>query len=83
MWVFFVPFLLSEGVCIYNKMYDLFNKRYECRALLDGINPLNTNMTITNRLRITISPRRLHAASSVRFPTSTHSFQTLLPVRKI
>ena len=36
-------------------------------------------MTITNRLRITISPLRLHAASSVRIPTSTHSFRTLLP----
>ena len=32
MWVFFVPFLLSEGVCIYNKMSALFNNRYEGRA---------------------------------------------------
>ena len=53
-----------------------FNSRYEC--FLDGINPLYPNMTITNRLRISISPLRLYAASSVRIPTSTHSFRTLL-----
>ena len=78
MWVFFIPFLLS-GVCIYNKMSALFNNRHECRAFLDGINPLYTNMTITSRLRITISPLRLHATSSVQIPNST-SFQTLLPM---
>ena len=74
----FIPFLLSEGVCIYNKISDLFNDRYECRTFLDGINLLYTNMTTTNRLRITISPLRLHAASAVRIPTSTHSFRFLL-----
>ena len=57
----------------------LFNDRYECRSFLDGITPLYKNMTITNRVKVTISPLRLHAASSVRIPTSTHSFQTLLP----
>ena len=36
-------------------------------------------MNITNRVKITISPLRLHAASSVRIHTSTHSFRTLLP----
>ena len=40
-------------------------------------------MTITNRVKITLSPLRLHAASSVRIPTSTHSFRTLLPTVKI
>ena len=40
-------------------------------------------MTITNRVKITISPLRLHAASSVRIPTSTHSFRTLLPTVRI
>ena len=40
-------------------------------------------MTITNRVKITISPLRLHAASSVRIPTSTHSFRTLLPIVRI
>ena len=64
-------------------MSALFNNRYDCRAFLDGINPLYTNMTITNRLRITISPIRLHAASFVRIPTSTHSCRTLLPTVRI
>ena len=40
-------------------------------------------MTITNRVNITISPLRLHAASSVRIPTSTQSFRTLLPTERI
>ena len=43
--------------------------------------PIHTNMT--NREKITISPLRLHAASSVRIPTSTHSFRTLLPTVRI
>ena len=61
----------------------LFNDRYECHSFLDGITPIHTNMTITNRVKITISPLRLHAASSVRIPTSTHSFRTLLPTVRI
>ena len=40
-------------------------------------------MTITNRVKITISPLRLHAASSVRIPTPTHSFRTFLPTVRI
>ena len=63
----------------FNKMSALFNNRYECHPFLHGINSLYTNMTITNRLSITISHLRIHAASSVRIPNSTHSFQTLLP----
>ena len=61
----------------------LFNDRYECHSFLDSIIPINTNMTITNRVKITISPLRLHAASAVRIPTSTHSFRTLLPTVRI
>ena len=53
---------------------SLFSRRYH---------PTRTNMTITNRVKITISPLRLHAASSVRIPTSTHSFRTLLPTVRI
>ena len=83
MWVFFAPFLLSERVCIYSNLSVVFNNRNEYHAFLDGINPLYTNMTITNRLRITISPLRLHAASSVRIPTSSHSFRTLLPTARM
>ena len=40
-------------------------------------------MTFTNRVKITISALRLHAASSVRIPTSTHNFRTLLPTVRI
>ena len=40
-------------------------------------------MTITNRVKITISPLRLHGVSSVRIHTSTHSFRTLLPTVRI
>ena len=40
-------------------------------------------MTITNRVKVTFSPLRLHAVSSVRIPTSTHSFPTLLPTVRI
>ena len=53
---------------------SLFSRRYH---------PIHTNMTIANRVKITISPLRLHAASSVRIPTSTHSFLTLLPTVRI
>ena len=53
---------------------SLFSRRYH---------PLHTNMTITNREKISISPLRLHAASSVRIPTSSHSFRTLLPTVRI
>ena len=53
---------------------SLFSRQYH---------PIHTNMTITNRVKITISPLRLHAASSVRIPTSTYSFRTLLPTVRI
>ena len=63
----------------------IFNDRYECHSFLDGINPIHTHMTITNRVKITISPLRLHAASSVRITTTAHSFQLgiLLPTVRI
>ena len=64
-------------------MSALFNNRYECHAFLDGINPLNTNMTITNRLENTISPLRLHAASSGRITNSTHSLFPTVRMRPL
>ena len=65
----------THNVCFEQKYeMELFNDRYECHSFLDGITPIHTNMTITNRVKITISLLRLHAASSVRIPTSTHSF---------
>ena len=64
-------------------MPTLFNDRYECCSFLDGITPLHSIMTITDRLKITLFPLRLHAASSVRIPNSTHSFRTHLPTVRI
>ena len=40
-------------------------------------------MTITNRLRITLTPLRLHSASSVRNPNSVNNFRTLIPVVRL
>ena len=35
-------------------------------------------MTFTNRLKITLTPLRLHSASSVRIPYSINNFRTLI-----
>ena len=40
-------------------------------------------MSITNRLKITISPIRLHSASCLHFPRSTARFNSLLPTVNI
>ena len=40
-------------------------------------------MSITNRLKITISPIRLHSASSLQIPRSTARFNSLLPTVKV
>ena len=40
-------------------------------------------MTITNRLRITLTHLRLHSASSVRIPHSINNFRTLIPVVRL
>ena len=61
-----MPFLLSEGVCIYNKISALFDYQYQCHTFLDGIIPLN--ITFVKILKITISTLGLHAASSIRIP---------------
>ena len=57
--------------------------RYECRFSLDGITTLHTTMTITNRLKITLTPLRLHSASSVRIPYSINNFRTLIPALRL
>ena len=36
-------------------------------------------MTITNRLKITSTPLRLHSVSSVRIPNFINNFRTLIP----
>ena len=48
-----------------------------CRSA--GNYNLHTNMTITNRIKITLTPLRLHSASSVRIPNSINNFRTLIP----
>ena len=71
MWVFFIPFLLSGLLClIFGMNVALFRRRYE---------PTIHKYDYYKHPKITISPLRLHAASSVRIPTATHSFRTLLP----
>ena len=40
-------------------------------------------MIITNRLRITLTPFRLHSASSVRIPNSINNFRTLIPAVRL
>ena len=66
-----------------DRLATLFYDRYECHSFLDGITLIHTNMTITNRVKITLSPVRLRAVSSVRIPTSTHSFRPFLPTVSI
>ena len=57
-----------------------YNSRYEYCFLSDGITFYTTNyMSITKRLKITISPIRLHSASSLQIPSSTAKFNSLLP----
>ena len=40
-------------------------------------------MTITNRLKITLTPLRLHSALSVRIPNSINNFRTLIPAPRL
>ena len=61
---------------------DVYN-RYECRFSLDGITTLHTTVTITNRLKITLTHLRLHSASSVRIPNSINNFRTLIPALRL
>ena len=64
-------------------MHYFFYNRYECRALFGSINTELPTMTITKRLGITLTPLRLHAASTVRIPRSTNNFQNLLPTVRV
>ena len=64
-------------------MHCFFYNRYECRASFGSINTELTTMTITKRLGITLTPLRLHAASTVRIPHSTNNFQNVLPTVRV
>ena len=44
---------------------------------------LHTTMTIKNRLKITLTPLRLHSASSLRIPNSINNFRTLIPALRL
>ena len=48
-----------------------------------SINTELPTMTITKRLGITLTPLRLHVASTVRIPHSTNNFQILLPTVRV
>ena len=48
-------------------------------AFLLTVSQLYNRMSITNRIKLTISPLRLHSASSVRIPQSINNFRTMLP----
>ena len=76
-------FLSFERFCITIKCIFLFYNRYECRAPFGSINTILPTMTITKRLGITLTPLRLHAASTVRIPHSTNNFQNLLPTVRV
>ena len=40
-------------------------------------------MTITNRIRITLTPLRLHSTSSLWIPNSINNFRTLIPAVRL
>ena len=40
-------------------------------------------MTITNRIRVALTPLGLHSASSVRIPNSINNFRTLMPALRL
>ena len=40
-------------------------------------------MTITNRLKISLTPLRLHSTSSVRIPNAINNFRTLIPAVRL
>ena len=52
-------------------------------AFLLMVSPPYTTMTVTNRLRIILTPLRLHSASSVWIPNSINNFRTLLPAVRL
>ena len=54
-----------------------------CRFSLDDITTLHTTMAITNRLRTTLTPLRLHSASAVWIPNFINNFRTLIPAVRL
>ena len=58
---------------------------YAMDCLLNSITGMNVAflLTITNRLKITLTPLRLHSASSIRIPNSINNFRTLIPAVRL
>ena len=78
------------------KLYRSFRQMdftYAMNCLLNSITGMNvaflltvsshTTMTIANRLRITLTPLRLHSASSVQIPNSINNFRTFIPAVRL
>ena len=74
---FYILFLLDMFLCY--AVADTISKRHS----FGSINTELPTMTITKRLGITLTPLRLHAASTVRIPHSTNNFQNLLPTVRV
>ena len=75
--------LLFECVNCCTLILVHFQNRYQYRSSLDGIIFLQHIMVFSKRINISISPLRLHSASSVQIPSSTTKFNTMLPSIKI
>ena len=71
---------ISENVkLIYDVLFE--TKNQELPGLILSVD--FEKATITKRLGITLTPLRLHAASTVRIPHSTNNFQNLLPTVRV
>ena len=64
---------------LFASLLTAYSSRYEYCFLSNGITSYNKQLYITNRLKITISPIRLHSASSLQISRSTARFNSLLP----
>ena len=64
--------------------HDIFHL-ISCMQRHDAIvvTTLHITMTVTNRLKITLTPLRLHSASSLRIPNSINNFRTLIPALRL
>ena len=75
--------IANSSSCITTELSKLLTCHKISRFSLDGITTLRTTMTITNGLRIILTPLRLHSASSVRIPNSIHNFRTSIPAVRL
>ena len=52
-------------------------------ALLLAVSTRNSQLLLSQKIGITLTPFRWHAASTVRIPDSTNNFQKLLPTVRV